>query len=386
MIYLDYAATTPMSDEALEVFQQAAKKFYGNSSSLHDIGSNANILLETCRCKLASLLNVDKNGIYFTSGGSESNILALQSIIDTHRKNGNHLITSVCEHPSVYYFFKKLEKQGFEVTYLPINEYGVIDLNCLKQSIKSTTILASIQYANSEIGTIQPIDAISEILHNHNVIFHCDAVQAFGKISIDINKQKIDALSISSHKVYGPKGVGAVYINPNLSWNAQIPGTTHEKGFRPGTINVPGIASFTAAATNTCEMMIEERKRLAEIRNEILRLLKTNVPMEIVVEGDPTNHLPNILGLRITGMEGQLVMLEANRHGLAISTGSACSITNQKPSRTIKSLGRTEAECYEFIRISFGRYTTNQHIQPIINILKKITSEHKSKLRYSVSN
>lgn len=374
MIYLDYAATTPMSENALDVFIQASKNFYGNASSLHDIGSTAANLLEASRRQLAKRLNCEQNGIYFTSGGSESSILAISTLIEAHKEKGNHLITTKCEHASIYNLFQKLEKNGFEVTYLPVDEYGMVSLDVLKQAIKKTTILASIQHANSEIGTVQPVKKIGEILHKKKVIFHCDAVQSFGKLSIDVKEMNIDSLSLSGHKIYGPKGVGAVYINPKLKWHPQLPGTTHESGFRPGTVNVPGIASFVTAANDICENMEKEGKRLSALREELINYLTALPAAKIIVEGSSVSRLPNILGLRIVGMEGQYVMLECNRYGLAISTGSACSVGMQAPSRTMKAIGRTDEEAMSFIRLSLGKNTTRDDIIRTAEIFEEITN------------
>ena len=340
MIYLDYAATTPISEKALQAYAEASKHFYGNSSSLHDIGSDAADLLELCREKLSGWLNCDRKGIYFTSGGTESNILAITSLIDARKHLGNHLITTECEHSSVYNLFKKLEKSGFKVTYVPVKKDGMIDLHALKNAVKDTTILASIQHVNSETGVIQPIRKIARILHKNNVLYHCDMVQSFGKIPVNIEELQIDSVSVSGHKVYGPKGVGAVYINPKIKWQPQLPGTTHEQGFRPGTVNVPGICSFTVAADEALEHMETEQQRIKALREELVSRLKKNP--RITIEECKESQLPNILGLRIEGMEGQYAMLECNRSGLAISTGSACAIGMQEPSRTIMAMGRTK--------------------------------------------
>lgn len=376
MIYLDFAATTPMSDEALAVFTKIARHVYGNASSLHDIGSSADNLLEAAREEIAKLLHGETNGIYFTSGGSESNILALQSLLEANREKGNHVITTRCEHASVYNLFRKWEQSGLSVTYLPLNGQGEVDTEALIQAIRPDTILASIQYVNSEIGTIQPIAQIGEILHERDVIFHCDAVQAFGKLPIDVRRLRIDALSVSSHKIYGPKGVGAVYINPRRKWMAQFPGTTHENGFRPGTVNVPGIAAFTAAAQAIYNTMDEERERLHCLRDTLIRELQNIPHAQVVQEGDPRRTLPAIAGLRIVGLEGQLAMLECNRYGVAISTGSACAVGSQEPSRTMKAMGRSDEEAKQFIRLSFGKTTTKEDVLRAAAVLRSIAEAY----------
>lgn len=375
MIYLDYAATTPISDESLDVFNRVSKSFFGNPNSLHDIGSRAAQLLETCRQELADLLNCSPKGIYFTSGGSESNIRALSSLIDAHKEKGNHLITTVSEHSSVTNFFNQMETIGFDVTYLPLDKHGQIRFEDVKGAIRKTTILASIHYGNGEIGTLQPIKLIGNLLHKHQILFHCDAVQTFGKVPINLKTINLDSLSISSHKLYGPKGVGAVYMNPNVKWNPQMPNTTHEKGFRPGTVNVPGIAAFVTSAKAVCNDRIEEQKRMESLRNGLIDKLN-NIRASVYVEGHPTDHLPHILGIRIEGIEGQYLMLECNRHDIAISTGSACQVGTQKPSRTLKALGRSDSEARQFIRLSFGKHTTAEDIsqtaETFRNIIRKV--------------
>ncbi|WP_077623901.1 IscS subfamily cysteine desulfurase [Sediminibacillus massiliensis] len=375
MIYLDYAATTPMSERSLETFTEVARHYFGNPSSLHDAGSSASTILNKCRRKLAEIVNGSEQGIYFTSGGSESNILALQSLIDANKQKGNHLITTVIEHSSVLNLFAKLERQGYEVTYLPTNNEGQIELDTLKKAVRPNTILASIHCVNGELGTIQQIDQFGEFLHSRGILLHCDSVQAFGKLPIDIQKMKVDSISLSSHKIYGPKGVGAVYIDPSVHWIPQIPSTSHERGFRPGTINVPGIAAFITAAADMIDEMQTEKKRMGDLRENLINLL-SDIPYQLIIEESATSQLPNILGLRIVGMEGQYAMLELNRHDIAVSTGSACQVGRQQPSKTMKAIGRTDEESLQFIRISMGKHTTNEDIQRTGEFLRSILDKY----------
>ncbi|MBS2771555.1 IscS subfamily cysteine desulfurase [Anoxybacillus rupiensis] len=376
MIYLDYAATTPMSEEALTAYTKAASSYFGNSSSLHDIGSHAAQLLHICRQQLAELIGGDKRGLYFTSGGTESNLLAVRSMIEAHRHKGNHLITTATEHASLYHLFQQLETEGYEVTYLSVDRFGQIDLAELENAITPQTILASIQHANSEIGTIQPIQEIAKRLRKHGVIFHSDCVQTFGKIQVDVQKMGIDSLSISSHKIYGPKGVGAVYIDPRIKWTSCFLQATHEFGFRPGTVNVPGIASFVTAAQQACEHLADEHARLEHLRQyTISRIHEKRLP--VAIEGHPDAHLPNILGLSVQGMEGQYAMLECNRYGIAISTGSACQVGKQAPSRTMIAIGKEEDEAKQFVRISFGKWTTLNEIDRLLTVLETICQQRK---------
>lgn len=374
MIYLDYAATTPIREEALQVYMEVSRNYFGNPSSLHDSGTQANHLLEMCRKELADKMNAEPEGIYFTSGGSESNFLAIRSLIDANKEKGNHIITTSTEHSSVYNLCKQLEKEGFSFTYLPVDQYGQVKLEDVRDSITDQTIFASIHHANSEIGTIQPIEQIGQLLHEHQIIFHSDCVQTFGKVPIDVKKAKIDSLSISSHKIYGPKGVGACYINPSVVWKSLVPGTSHEKGFRSGTVNVPGIASFVTAAQLICNEMDEATKHYSILRDKLISGIN-NMHHEVVVEGHPRNSLANIIGLSVSGTQGQYVMLEYNRHEIAISTGSACQIGQQTPSKTMLAVGKSPDEAKQLIRLSFGRLTEEIHIEKALEVLKKITKQ-----------
>ncbi|MBM7660672.1 cysteine desulfurase [Bacillus mesophilus] len=376
VIYLDYAATTPMREEAIQTFTEASKHFYGNPSSLHDIGTKASTLLETCREELARLFSGQPQGVFFTSGGSESNILAIRSLLQGSTKKGKHLITTKIEHSSVFNLFQQLEKEGYSVTYLSVNSKGQVSLDELKKAIQPTTLLASIHHASSEIGTIQPIEEIGRLLHAENILFHSDCVQTFGKLPINVETSYIDSLSISSHKLYGPKGVGACYINPKHQWSPYFEGTSHEKGFRPGTVNVPGIASFLSAAQLIHENMKVETERLEMLRKQFLSgIIERELPIE--VEGHATSTLPHILGLSIRGMEGQYAMLECNRHGLAISTGSACSVGKQAPSKTMMAIGKDASTAKQFIRLSFGKWTTATDIDQTIDTLGKIITAYQ---------
>jgi cysteine desulfurase len=376
MIYFDYAATTPMSEEALHVYTEAAKSYFGNASSLHDIGSSAARLLDICRKELATFINGDERGIYFTSGGTESNILVVRSIIQAHHHKGNHLITTATEHASLYHLFQQLETEGYEVTYLPVDRFGLIDINELEQAITPKTIFTSIHHANSEIGTVQPIQEIGKRLRKQGVIFHSDCVQTFGKIHVDVQAMFVDSLSISAHKIYGPKGVGAVYIDPRVKWNACFPNATHEHGFRPGTVNVPGIASFVTAAQQICDNLITEQARLKQLRQYFTSLVYEK-GLPITIEGHPETHLPNIIGLCVHGVEGQYTMLECNRHGIAISTGSACQVGKQAPSRTMLAIGKEKEEAKQFVRISLGKFTTAAEIDQLVAVLETICQHRK---------
>ncbi|MBU9720766.1 MULTISPECIES: IscS subfamily cysteine desulfurase [Bacillaceae] len=363
MIYLDHAATTPMSRTALDVYVKAAEEFFANPSSLHEQGDKTKQLLDKCRSELSQLIHAHSDEIYFTSGGTESNIRALQSLYLGCKDKGNHVITTVLEHPSVQSFFVDLEKNGVEVTYLGVDTNGVISIEELEKSLRSDTILASIQHINSEIGVIQPIREIGNLLKKHGVLFHSDCVQSFGKIPIEVDTFSIDAISISSHKVYGPKGVGAVYLSRNTPWKAVDAFTSHEGGFRPGTVNTPGIAAFTTAAVDAVHQLDNSIKYMWELRALLINEL-SDISHLITIEGgtDSEKQLPHIIGLGIKGIEGQYMLLTLDRHGVCISTGSACQAGKQDPSIAMKALGKSTQEAKRFFRISLGRHTTQEEI------------------------
>lgn len=374
MIYLDNAATTPMREEVLDVYKQMATKYYGNASSLHDMGTKAEQALSLCREKLANIINGQGKGVYFTSGGSEANHLAVRSLIKGNKDKGKHIITTAVEHASLFELFKQLEKEGYEVTFLEVNQDGRIQLENLKQAIRPDTVLASIQHANSETGVMQPLKEIGIILQQQNVIFHTDAVQTFTKTPIDIESSHIDSLSIASHKIYGPKGLGACYIRPEARWESVHEGATHESGFRMGTVDVPGVVAFTTAAEISEREANNEYKRIQQLRIFFIEELITSIK-GIRVEGHADQQLPGIIGLTSDKIQGQYIMLECNRHGIAISTGSACQVGQTEPSRTMLAMGRTKDVANGFFRLSLGKQTTKEEIKETIQILQGIFTE-----------
>jgi len=367
--YLDHASTTPLDEDAAKMFIEISTKYYANASSLHDMGDSARKILENCRNEWGQLLNVDKSGIYFTSGGSESNHLILHSLLLSKKQtNGKHIITGMAEHASIHTTMNLLEKQGYEITSLPLQENGLINLNMLKKAIRNDTVLVTIQHINSEIGAIQPIEEIGALCKKSSILFHSDMVQSMGKIDISEVTKFVDALSISSHKFYGPKGVGIAYINPSISWYPYYPHTSHENGFRPGTVNTAGIASMTVAAQKACLNQGEEKERLVHLRSVLKE--RMNHPSVEIVECE--NQYPGIIGMLVKGIEGQWLMLEANRKGFAISTGSACQVGKQAPSKTMKALGLSDGAAKEFIRISLGKENTEEDIVEFASVLLEI--------------
>jgi cysteine desulfurase len=373
MIYFDFAATTPLDPEAAEVFIQASTEYFGNSSSLHDIGGQSQDLLENCREELANLLGINKKGLYFTSGGSEGNFLAIEALLSAPKKPGKHIIAGLAEHSSIHGVLNRLD--GYNITFLPLNSSGLIDVEELERSITPETILVTVQHVNSEIGTIQPIEEIGRICLEHDIHFHSDFVQSFGKINLRNIPQLVSSFSFSGHKIYGPKGVGGVYVDPAISWKAFFPGGSHEKGFRPGTLNVPGIAAMTAAAQKINDRMGKNHNKYLELRAAFMETIDPIKEYVHVHQADSYSQLPSIIGLRISGIEGQWMMLECNRYGFAISTGSACQIGMQSPAKVTQALGLSQQEAKEFIRISFGASTKREDViklgETIVGIVNK---------------
>ncbi|MRX56929.1 aminotransferase class V-fold PLP-dependent enzyme [Bacillus idriensis] len=375
MIYLDYAATTPISDEALHVFAEASKKAFANSNSLHDEGDAARTLLEACRGQIADLIGGNASGVCFTGGGSEANVLAIETLLKNSPKHKNHIIASALEHSSIYNYLLSLEQKGYEVTFLLPDKHGKLHVEAIRDALTEQTALVSIQHANSEIGCIQNLENIGYFLHDKPVYFHSDCVQSFGKIPIKANAWKVDAISVSSHKVYGPKGVGGLYLNPRKHLTPVLSGGTHENGFRAGTVNVPGIAAFTYAAAAACSVMQTEFSRLESLKKRFSAKLSDYREHVHMINKDLDDQLPTIIGLVIRGIEGQYMLLEANRRGLAISTGTACQIGMQTPSKALMAIGLTSDEALQYIRISTGKHTNAEDLDKMAVIIEKAINE-----------
>lgn len=372
MKYFDYAATCPLDPEAASAFVKASTEYYGNSQSLHDIGSRASTILEGCREEIARLLGVKKEGVYFTSGGSEANFLAIQSLLSQSSKKGKHIITNIAEHSSIHSSLKMLK--GYEITELPLMDNGMIDVQEFQSAIRGDTVLACIQHVNSEIGTIQPLNEIGTVCKENGILLHSDCVQSFGKLDVKTISSFVDSLAISGHKIYGPKGIGALYVSPSIPFDSYYPNTSHERGMRPGTVNIPAIVSMVTAASKHIGNLTHHYDHMKSLRKEFLSHLM-DVRDELIIHGNVDDQLPSILGLRIKGLEGQWVMLEANRKGYAISTGSACQVGQTTPSKTMLALGIDDKSAKEFIRISFGVHTTEADVQGLAQTIIAIIQE-----------
>ncbi|MFX0023492.1 MAG: cysteine desulfurase NifS, partial [Candidatus Hermodarchaeota archaeon] len=367
-VYLDNAATTPMDPRVIEEVNKHFKETYGNSSSLHSIGQKAGQILLKSRETIASIINANRDDIFFTSSGTEADNIAIFGVAMKNKARGNHIITTSIEHHAVENPYKELEKKGFEVTFLPVDKYGLISIKDLEEAITKKALLISIMFANNEIGTIEPITEIGAIAKKHDVIFHTDAVQAFGKVPIDVNEMNIDLLSASAHKLYGPKGVGMLYIrNKGVreGWGKYIEplmyGGGHERDMRPSTVNVPGIAGFAKAAKLANIEMEEEAQRQIKLRDKIIKWVTENIE-DTYLNGHPTQRLPNNVNLGFKYIEGESIVLDLDMEGIATSTGSACSSKSLDPSHVLLAIGLKHEEAHGSLRVSLGRFTTEEDV------------------------
>lgn len=372
MIYFDYAASCPLDPKAAEVFIHASSNYYGNSQSLHDYGEKSQHLLEHCRLEMAKLLHVNADGVFFTSGGTESNYLAIQALLSSTSNTGKHIIAGIAEHASIHSALNRLTADGYRISYIPYTEAGTIDLEILEANILPETALAIFQHANAEIGTIQPLEEIAALCKKHQILLHCDCVHSFGKADVKAAAENADSIAISAHKFYGPKGIGAVYIRPSIRWKSYYPGTSHENGFRPGTVNVPAAAAMTAAAQIAYDSLGESHQHAEQLRASFIEQLSPVKDQLLIYGGEREKQIASTIGLRIFGMEGQLVMLECNRQGYAISTGSACKSGMHEISKTMQAFGLEDKRGKEFIRISFGRETTIDDIEKLAKAIVSI--------------
>ncbi|MGR3765192.1 IscS subfamily cysteine desulfurase [Rossellomorea sp. NS-SX7] len=374
MLYFDYASTTPVDPESLQIYKNVSEDYWGNPSSLHDTGGKAHLLLENCRKRLGGVLGVPPEGISFTSGGTEGNHVALLSLAFSYQKKGKHIIISEAEHSSIHSAAAFLEKAGFKITKIPYTPEGLINLDSLERAITKQTTVVSVCHVNGEIGSIQPLQEIKKLLQGKDILFHSDMVQSFGKLDITEAASIVDSLTISSHKIYGPKGAGAVYFHPQSDIQPFMPFQTHEHGFRGGTVNLPGIAGFVSAALKV--KPLEEHHHYKVLRDHFFEKLHSSIGEYYTAYGGPADHqLPHVIGMRINGVEGQWLMLECNRKGIHISTGSACQTGKHSIPKTLEAMGIGEREGKEFIRISLGRETSHGHIEELAEALSQIHQE-----------
>lgn len=381
-IYLDYNATTPIDSRVLEEMMPYLSENYGNPSSIHSFGRKGKEALDKAREQVSQLLSASPKEIMFTSGGSEGANFAIKSTaVRSLSEKSNHLITTKVEHECVLESFKFLEKQGFEVTYLGVNSDGLIDLDELRDSISQNTILVSCMYANNETGVIFPIDKIAEIVKERGVVFHTDAVQAAGKIEIDLNKIPADLLSISAHKFYGPKSVGALFIRDSFSQQISLPPLIHgggqERGKRSGTENVAGIVGLGSASIIASNEMQKDESRIIKLRDQLFQNITQDIE-GVKLNGILERQLWNTLNLSIEGVQGESLAMNLDVEGVAVSTGSACSEGTVDPSHVLSAMDLSREDAASSVRISLGRFTDKEEIDYVASIFPKIVERIRS--------
>jgi cysteine desulfurase len=376
-IFMDYHSTTPVDPRVLEEMIVCFSEDFGNAASRnHVFGWKAEEAVERGRNRIGSLIQADPKEIIFTSGATESNNLALKGVAEMYAEKGDHIITCVTEHKAILDTCKRLEKLGKRVTYLPVDQFGQIDLDQLKDSITDKTILISIMYANNEVGTLQKIQEIGKLAKEKGILFHSDATQAIGKIPVDVLALNLDLMSMTAHKMYGPKGVGALYVrkkNPRVRLVAQMDGGGHERGMRSGTLNVPGIAGFGKACELAEQMLPEEMPRLKQLRDKLKHAIEAELD-DVYLNGHPTERLPNNLNISFAYVEGESLLMGLD--DVAVSSGSACTSATLEPSYVLKALGVGEDLAHTSIRFGLGRFNTEEEVdyvaEKVISNVKRL--------------
>ncbi|MCK4953083.1 cysteine desulfurase [Candidatus Bathyarchaeota archaeon] len=366
-VYVDYAATTPLDPSVLEAMKPYFTVVYGNASSINTFGLEAKRALEDARNTIAGSMNAKPNELIFTGSATEASNLALKGVAFKEGKRKMHLAISTIEHHCVLNSAEWLRKQGFKVVHLPVDRFGLLDIGELENALRRGVSIVSIIHANNEIGTIQPIKEIGKLCHEYNAYFHTDAAQSFGKIPIDVEKMNIDLMTVNAHKIYGPKGVGALYIRKEIEIEPLLHGGNHEFGLRSSTENVPGIMGFAKAVELRKKEMNLEAQKLTKFKDH---LIKGVLEIEhAYLNGHPTKSLSNIVNFRFSYIEGESLILLLNEEGIAASTGSACSSTSLEPSHVLLALGLKPEEVHGSLRLSFGKYTTEENIDYILEVL-----------------
>jgi cysteine desulfurase len=375
-IYMDNHATTPMDPRVLQAMLPYFTEKFGNAASRnHSFGWAGEEAVETARQQIASLINASAKEIIFTSGATESDNLMIKGVAEMYREKGNHIITQAIEHKAVLDTCKRLEKNGYEVTYLPVQRDGRVSPEDVRKAIKPSTILITVMYANNEIGVINPIAEIGKIAKEHGIIFAVDGVQAVGKVPVDVTKDNIDLLAISGHKIYGPKGVGALYVrrrNPRVQLSAIIDGGGHERGMRSGTLNVTGIVGLGKACELCQQEMAEEGARLGKLRDRLKAGLEAKLD-EVYINGSLEQRLPNNLNMSFAYVEGESLLMGIN--DVAVSSGSACTSATLEPSYVLKALGVGEDLAHTSIRFGLGRFTTEEEIDYVIDKMVQVVTK-----------
>lgn len=372
-VYMDYSATTYTKSEVLEEMLPFFTENFGNPSSLYSFSDKTKKAVNLARERVAKALNAEKNEIFFTSGGSEADNWALKGIAYANKNKGNHIITTKIEHHAILHTAQFLEKEGFKVTYLPVDEEGFVSVEDVKTAITDETILVSIMFANNEIGTIEPIKEIGKLCKEKNIYFHTDAVQAIGHVDIDVKNMNIDLLSMSAHKFYGPKGIGALYIRNGVKIQNLIHGGGQERGKRASTENIAGIVGIGKAIELAMENMPEENKKLANLRGKLIKEIEERIP-EVKLNGprDMSKRLPNNVNFSFIGIEGETLLLDLDMNGIFGSTGSACASASLDPSHVLLSIGLPHEIAHGSLRLSLGAKNTEEDVDYVLEVLPKI--------------
>lgn len=376
-VYMDHSATTPVKPEVVQAMLPYFTEIYGNASSVHAFGREARKGVMSARQTIADFIGAHADELYFTAGGTESDNWAIRGVAYANKAKGNHIITTTIEHHAVLHVCEMLEKEGFEVTYLKTDADGLISLKDLEAAIRPSTTLISIMAVNNEIGTIQPIEEIGHIAKKHGVLFHTDAVQALGKIELDVNKQNIDLMSFSAHKLYGPKGIGALYVRKSVRIKNLMDGGAQEKKRRPGTENVPGIIGFAKAVEMAAEGFEETNARLIHLRDKMIAGIEATIPY-IRLNGHRTQRHPGNVNFCFEFIEGESLLLSLDLVGVAASSGSACTSGSLDPSHVLMAIGLTHEIAHGSLRLSLGEFTTDEDVDYVIEQLKPIVERLRS--------
>ena len=377
MIYLDNAATTKTHEDVVKEMLPYFTENYGNASSVYDLGSKSKLAITKSRETIAAALNAKPEEIYFTAGGSESDNWALKATAEAYKNKGKHIITSKIEHHAILHTCEYLEREGYEITYLDVDERGLVDVEELKQAIRPDTILISVMFANNEIGTIEPIEEIGSIAKEYGILFHTDAVQAFGQIPINVEKMHIDMLSASGHKLNGPKGIGFLYIRKGVKIGSFIHGGAQERKRRAGTENVPGIVGYGAAAERAMKNMKERTEKEIELRDYLINRLTTEIPYSRL-NGDRVKRLPNNVNVSFQFIEGESMLLMLDQNGICGSSGSACTSGSLDPSHVLLAIGLPHEIAHGSLRLTLSEETTKEDLDFTVDKLKEIVQYLRS--------
>ncbi|MBN2031273.1 cysteine desulfurase NifS [bacterium] len=376
-IYMDYAATTPLDPRVRKAIDPYFDKAFGNPSSIHSFGQETLTAVETARKQVAGLLHAEPSEIVFNSGGTESDNTAIKGVGYALKDKGTHIITSAIEHHAVLRCCEFMASQGFDVTFLPVGREGIVDPSDVKKAIHKDTILISIMHANNEIGTLQPISEIGAIAKEKSILFHTDAVQTFGHIEIDVNRIHVDLLSLSAHKVYGPKGVGALYIKKGTPLIPLLHGGGQEEGRRSSTHNVAGIVGLGKAAEIARMEMAEEGENITFLRDKLLKQIEQQID-DVDLNGHRTQRLPNNINISIKHVEGEAILMSLDLEGIAASSGSACSSGSTEPSHVLMALGLSPELARGSLRLTLGKYTDEKEVETVADTLQKMVSHLRS--------